>query len=58
MPKIRNGEGKVTHRPSEKVLEVSDEKCECGSTKFTYQKVCGQCYLKNLIKKDDGKSTN
>ena len=46
---FRNGEGqRLIHGPSINRLEASKEKCKCGKAKFEYQKVCGECYLKEL----------
>lgn len=48
MRTFRNGEGSnLKHLPGTS-LPIAKEKCECGNSKFDYQKVCGQCYLKKL----------
>jgi hypothetical protein len=51
MSKLRNGEGKLSHYMSHSI-EVSKEKCQCGNIKFSYQEVCGKCYLKKLTKEN------
>ena len=46
---FRNGEGSgLTHFIGESVYK--SDKCKCGKNKFTYQKVCGECWLKNQKK--------
>lgn len=58
MEKFRNGEGSgLVHLPGES-LPVSEEKCKCGKTKFSYQRVCGECWLKDSSFKHEGELNN
>jgi hypothetical protein len=50
---FRNGEGSGLMHFSGEPIPSNKKKCKCGNTMFYYQKICGQCYLKNLTKKDE-----